>query len=102
MDVRPLPGLNRGADLVFRGPKVAVFVHGCFWHACPTHYLLPRTNEDYWSEKILRNSTRDRDTNERLNRAGWRSVALWEHEDPEKAAAKVMRAVSKRSGRAAQ
>ena len=44
VDARPLLDLNRRADLVFRPAKVAVFVHGCFWHGCSEHYYAPATN----------------------------------------------------------
>jgi DNA mismatch endonuclease (patch repair protein) len=59
---RPLPGMRRTADLVFRGPKVAVFVDGCFWHGCPLHFEPPKTNQDYWDTKIAGNRRRDSDT----------------------------------------
>lgn len=38
LDTRPIPELNRRADLVFKGAKVAVFTDGCFWHGCPLHH----------------------------------------------------------------
>ncbi|CBG72741.1 conserved hypothetical protein [Streptomyces scabiei 87.22] len=77
---RPLPDLRRTADLVFRPVKVAVFIDGCYWHGCPEHYVPPKTNSGYWSEKVLRNMTRDRDTDERLKEAGWLVLRFWEHE----------------------
>ena len=42
VDARPEPALRRRADLVFRGPKVAVFLDGCYWHGCPDHYVPPQ------------------------------------------------------------
>ena len=94
---RPLPELRRTADLVFRRARVAVFVDGCFWHGCPEHYKRPRTNSNYWSEKIETNATRDRDTDERLVEQGWLSLRFWEHEDPESVADTVEAAVVGRS-----
>ena len=94
---RPLPELRRTADLVFRRARVAVFVDGCFWHGCPEHYKRPRTNSNYWSEKIETNATRDRDTDERLVEQGWLSLRFWEHEDPESVADAVEAAVASRS-----
>src|SRR5947208_1414061 len=41
---RPLPDLRRTADMVFRPARVAVFIDGCYWHACPVHYVAPSTN----------------------------------------------------------
>ncbi|MGW0335416.1 very short patch repair endonuclease [Streptomyces sp. NPDC003011] len=77
---RPLPDLRRTADLVFRPAKVAVFIDGCYWHGCPQHYVAPKTNQGYWSEKILRNMERDRDTDQKLTEAGWLVLRFWEHE----------------------
>jgi DNA mismatch endonuclease (patch repair protein) len=87
---RPLPELPRLADLVFPTAKVAVFVDGCFWHGCPDHGRRQhRTNGWYWPEKIERNVARDRDTDAQLAAAGWRSLRVWEHEDPDQAAVRI-------------
>lgn len=81
--IRPLPGLNRRADIVFPGAKVAVFVDGCFWHGCPEHgRRVHEVNSWYWPEKIRRNVERDVDTNRRLADEGWAVVRVWEHDDP--------------------
>ncbi|WP_437073183.1 very short patch repair endonuclease [Streptomyces sp. enrichment culture] len=86
---RPLPDLRRTADLVFRPTKVAVFIDGCYWHGCPDHYVAPRTNVGYWSDKVARNVARDRDTDERLQAAGWTVLRFWEHEPAEDCALKI-------------
>lgn len=93
---RPIPSLRRTADMVFRPAKVAVFIDGCFWHNCPDHARLPSTNADYWLPKLERNALRDRDTDQRLTEAGWMVVRVWEHEDPAKAAQRVVRLVRRR------
>jgi len=85
----PVPGVRRRADLLFSGPRVAVFVDGCFWHACPEHGTAPRANAWYWGPKLVRNAERDRDTDRRLAEAGWAVVRVWEHEDADAAAAVV-------------
>lgn len=82
VDARPLPELNRRADLVFTAARVAVFVDGCYWHGCPDHGTKARANAAYWSEKIRNNKARDEDTDARLAGAGWSVVRVWEHEDP--------------------
>lgn len=93
---RPLKGIRRSADLVFGPARVAVFVDGCFWHRCPDHGTDPKTNSEYWIPKLERNVIRDRDTDELLARAGWLSVRIWEHEDPEEAAHRVAQLVRSR------
>jgi len=93
VDTRPLPDLNRRADLVFRRAKVAVFIDGCYWHGCPQHGTTAKTNADYWATKIGRNVTRDRETDLMLTKAGWQVVRLWEHEDPVDAARAVQEAL---------
>ena len=93
---RPLPSVRRTADLVFRPSKVAVFVDGCFWHRCPVHATDPKTNSDYWKPKLERNVERDRETDRLLAESGWLSIRIWEHEDPRKAAQRVVRIVRSR------
>jgi DNA mismatch endonuclease (patch repair protein) len=79
---RPIVGLRREADIVFPRARVAIFVDGCFWHACPTHATWPKANAEFWKTKIERNRERDRETDERLREAGWEVVRVWEHDDP--------------------
>ncbi|MEU6231462.1 very short patch repair endonuclease [Kitasatospora sp. NPDC047058] len=93
---RPLPRLRRTADLVFRPAKVAVFVDGCYWHGCPEHYVSPKTNPGYWSEKVTRNVERDRDTDAQLEAAGWTVLRFWEHESPEGCALQISTVVKER------
>lgn len=93
VDRAPLPGLRRRADVVFTRARVAVYVDGCFWHSCPVHATHPRNNAQWWADKLAGNVARDRDTDRRLEDAGWTVVRIWEHEDPATAAEKVVRAV---------
>lgn len=98
VDVRAYPALRRRADIVFSSAKVAVFVDGCFWHACPDHCVAPKSNVVWWQEKLRANAARDRDTDERLRSAGWCVVRIWEHEDPAAAAAAIADVVLERRG----
>jgi DNA mismatch endonuclease, patch repair protein len=86
---KPLPGVRRTADLVFPRVRVAVFLDGCFWHACPEHFVPPKTNSLYWQAKIEANRKRDADTDRLLAEAGWTVVRVWEHQDPLAAAARI-------------
>jgi len=80
-------------DIAFTARKVAVFVDGCFWHACPDHGSKPSVNQGYWAPKLLRNVERDRAADSALERAGWRVVRLWEHVPLEAAVAAVVTAL---------
>ena len=95
----PLKTLRRRADLVFGPARVAVFIDGCYWHGCPTHYVPPKTNSEYWSPKIGGNIERDRDTDTVLAAAGWLVLRFWEHEDPARCADQIIEAVTARRGR---
>lgn len=86
-------------DLVFIGPRVAVFVDGCFWHSCPEHGGLPATNVDFWAPKLGANVERDRLQDRLLIGAGWRVVRVWEHEPPSAAAVTVQAALALRRRR---
>lgn len=87
----PLPiDKRRRADIAFTKAKVAVFVDGCYWHACPTHYVPPKQNAEYWLQKRISNGERDRDTDERMRDLGWTVLRFWEHEDPEEAVCKIV------------
>ena len=83
----PLPGKP---DFVFPEPGLCVFVDGCFWHGCPDHSSRPKTNARYWSDKVQINYRRDRQTDDLLKGAGWTVVRIWEHEDPDTAAARIV------------
>ena len=80
-------------DIAFTSRKVAVFVDGCFWHACPDHGSKPKSNEWYWSPKLARNVERDRAVDEALVQAGWTVLRLWEHVPLEDAVTAVITAV---------
>jgi len=82
-------------DIVFIGPRLVVFVDGCFWHGCPEHGTLPKeTNRGYWVEKIAQNKSRDQRQRELLESDGWTVLRFWAHEDPIAAAAEVEKALT--------
>ena len=78
-------------DFVFPRSQVAVFVDGDFWHGNPRRSRLPKSNSDYWREKIRSNRARDRKINRALKELGWRVVRIWESSlrDEEAVAAKL-------------
>ncbi len=67
-------------DMVFPSRRIALFVHGCFWHGhdCSHGRRLPVTNADYWREKIRRNMERDARVQAELIDLGWKPVIVWE------------------------
>ena len=76
---RDLPGTP---DIVFPGRRLALFVHGCFWHGhdCPRGARVPKANAAYWIAKIGRNRARDDAAQTALTALGWRTDVVWECE----------------------
>ena len=90
---RPVADLRCVADIVFMRARVCVFVDGCFWHGCSTHFKLPLSHSDWWQEKIADNQARDKRQTQALEARGWLVVRVWEHEDPVQTAGRVRRTV---------
>lgn len=67
-------------DMVFGPCGVAVFIDGCFWHACPEHGVKPKANARFWREKLAANVQRDLRATATLREAGWAVLRFWEHE----------------------
>ncbi|WP_307837664.1 very short patch repair endonuclease [Actinoplanes couchii] len=91
---RPIKAVRRTADLLFPRLRLAVFLDGCFWHGCPRHHTISKTNAAFWAEKVATNRQRDTNTNLRLADAGWTVLRIWEHEAIEEAADKVAETVT--------
>ena len=91
---------HRVADIVFTGPRVAVFVDGCFWHGCPDHATWPKQNAEFWRAKIVANQQRDRDTDTRLRADGWKVIRVWAHETPHVAASRIAKIIHRRKAKA--
>lgn len=82
-------------DICFPGRRLAIFVHGCFWHRCPRCHLgLPKSNTDFWKRKFELNVARDQKKERLLIDEGWKVMTVWECELKEelvKTVAKVLR-----------
>ena len=76
---KDLPG---NPDVVLPGRRLALFVHGCFWHGhdCARGARVPKQNRDYWVGKVDRNRTRDARARDALAALGWRVETIWECE----------------------
>lgn len=74
-----LPG---APDIAFTKHRKAIFVHGCFWHGhnCRAGRNVPRTNQDYWKPKLMRNVERDQRQRQALQNFGWETLVIWECE----------------------
>lgn len=74
---KDLPG---NPDIVFPSRAKVIFVNGCFWHGhtCARGKRVPKTNIQYWKEKINRNTYRDKKNQNTLERAGWKVLVIWE------------------------
>lgn len=72
---KQLPGKP---DFILPDSGVAMFVHGCFWHAHTCQSKLPTTNRNYWEGKLSRNVSRHRKVKRLLREAGWRPLTVWE------------------------
>ena len=67
-------------DFVFPRKRIVVFVDGCFWHGhegCK-YYVLPKTNVEFWKNKIERNRSRDIEERQQLTSMGWHCITIWE------------------------
>ncbi|MDR0454313.1 MAG: very short patch repair endonuclease [Deferribacteraceae bacterium] len=77
---RDIPG---NPDIVLPKYKMAIFVHGCFWHGCPTcrhAQIRPKNNHDYWEKKLDGNMQRDKLNLIALQNLGWHTLVIWECE----------------------
>lgn len=80
VNYKELPGKP---DIVFTKKKIAIFVHGCYWHGhdCGSRYAhTSQSNKTYWESKIERTKQRDQEHINDLEALGWKVVVLWECE----------------------
>ena len=87
-------------DFAWPGRKIAIFVDGCFWHGCAKCKYPPRTNVDFWANKIETNRARDKRVRRALRRDGWVVLRFWEHEVRQQPA-KVVRTIAAHINRGA-
>jgi len=78
VNYKSLPGKP---DIVFTKKKIAIFIHGCYWHGhdCGSRYAhTSKSNQAYWGPKIQRNQQRDQKHIAQLEANGWKVIVLWE------------------------
>lgn len=74
-NVKKLPGTP---DIVLRKYGVVIFIHGCFWHGHSVDGRIPRSNSEFWRDKIERNKRRDELNKKKLVEMGWAVITVWE------------------------
>lgn len=67
-------------DFSIKKYKIVIFIDSCFFHCCPLHGNMPKSNIDYWKRKLERNTERDREVNKFYKENGWKILRIWEHE----------------------
>lgn len=67
-------------DISLKRYKIVIFIDSCFWHCCPIHGTMPKSNIDFWKKKLGRNISRDLEVNNYYAEKGWNILRLWEHE----------------------
>lgn len=66
-------------DICYPGKKLAIFVHGCYWHQCPVcKPKLPKTHTQFWKDKFRKNKERDLEKEDVLIDKGWKIFTIWE------------------------
>ena len=66
-------------DFVFKNTNLALFIDSCFWHGCPYHCRMPKSNKSYWNAKIKNNKLRDKEIVKWYKKHGWKVLRFWEH-----------------------
>jgi DNA mismatch endonuclease, patch repair protein len=77
---RNVKSLYGNPDIAIKKYKVVIFIDSCFWHFCPDHGHIPKSNFNYWTVKLQKNKNRDRKVNEYYISQGWNLMRIWEHE----------------------
>lgn len=67
-------------DISIKKYKIVIFIDSCFWHQCPQHKNMPKTNTGFWRKKLSRNIERDQEVNHYYEKNGWSIKRIWEHE----------------------
>jgi DNA mismatch endonuclease, patch repair protein len=67
-------------DIVIKKYKIVIFIDSCFWHCCPLHGTMPKSNKDYWEKKLERNKIRDSEVSNYYKDNHWHILRVWEHE----------------------
>ena len=81
-------------DLVLKKYKTVIFIDSCFWHGCKKHCRIPSVRKNYWTQKIARNTARDKEVSKHYKKQGWKIIRIWEH-NLKNGVSKVVKQISK-------
>ena len=73
---RNVSSLKGKPDIAIKKYKIVVFIDSCFWHCCPEHGNMPKTNIEYWTKKLARNKQRDIEINQYYIQQNWHLVRI--------------------------
>ncbi|MGE5371706.1 MAG: very short patch repair endonuclease [Solirubrobacterales bacterium] len=76
-NVKDLPGKP---DIAIKKYRIVIFLDSCFWHGCPQHCRMPKSNVDFWERKMERNRQRDAEVTQYYCESGWHILRVWEHQ----------------------
>jgi len=76
-NVASLPG---NPDIAIKKYRVVIFIDSCFWHKCESHCKMPKSNTEYWCNKLKRNAIRDKEITNYYVQKGWIIRRIWEHQ----------------------
>lgn len=86
------PNIVGSPDITLKDRKIAIYIHGCFWHGCKRCYRKPVNNKGFWEEKLKNNIERDKRNIKKIKNLGWIALVFWEHEiksNKEKVSSKI-------------
>ena len=72
--------LEGAPDFAHLTACIAIFLDGCFWHGCPKHFRVPKTNTEFWIKKTTQNMVRDASITAKYRSMGWKVIRVWEHD----------------------
>ncbi|MFP7253872.1 very short patch repair endonuclease [Terribacillus goriensis] len=77
---RNVKSLKGTPDIAIKKYKIVIFIDSCFWHVCPIHGRIPKSNIEFWNDKLLRNKERDKEVTKHYEEINWNLLRIWEHE----------------------
>lgn len=77
---RNTKGMYGKPDISIKKYKIVIFIDSCFWHQCPLHGNMPKSNVEFWEKKLARNIERDEEVSDYYKSKGWNIKRIWEHE----------------------